>query len=124
MATYVCSGATMKCSMGTMTAGLIVTPERGVFLAGKPKATIVDMKPLENIPPFGLCTSMANPTVAAATAAHLGVLTPMPCEPATCGVWVSGKTDVLEKNIPALLNTCKLQCKWAGTIELIDNGQI
>lgn len=124
MTTYVCSGATMKCSMGTSTAKLIVTPERHIELAGKPKATIEDMKSMTNIPPFGLCFSLLNPVVAAATAAHLGVLTPMPCVPNPTGPWSPGKGDVLEKGIPALLDNCKLQCQWAGTIELIDNGQV
>ncbi len=124
MTTYVSSGANMKCSMGTSTANLVVTPERGVFLAGKPKATVMDMKSLTNIPSFGLCISLANPVVAAATAAHLGVLTPMPCVPCTNSPWVPEKTDVLEKGFPALLNTCTLECQWAGTIELIDNGQL
>lgn len=124
MTTYVCSGATMKCSMGTSTSKLVVTPERGVFLAGKPQATIMDMKSMNNIPSFGLCFSLANPVVAAATAAHLGVLTPMPCIPNPSGPWNPGKADVLEKDIPALLNTCELQCQWAGTIGLIDNGQV
>lgn len=123
MSTYVCNGATMKCSMGTSSSKLVVTPERGVFLGNQPKATIKDMKPLANIPPFGLCTSLANPVVAAATAANLGVLTPMPCVPNPSGPWDPGHEIVLEKGIPALLNTCKLQCQWAGTIELIDNGQ-
>lgn len=123
MATYVCSGAEMKCSMGTATSKLIVTPRRKVNLSGKPQATIMDAIPNTNIPPFGLCTSLANPVVAAATAAHLGVLTPMPCLPCPTGTWVPGKTDVLEKGEPALLNTCKLPCQWLGMIELMNDGQ-
>lgn len=123
MATYVCSGAQMKCSMGSSTSNLIVLPERRIFLSSKPKANISDMKSMTNIPPFGLCCSLANPTVAAATAAHLGVLTPMPCIPNPASPWAPGKTDVLEQGQPAVLNTCKLQCQWAGTIEFVTNGQ-
>lgn len=123
MATYVCSSAQMKCSMGSSPAVLTVLPIRTVFLAGKPKANISDHQPMVNIAPFGLCRSLANPTVAAATAANLGRLQPMPCIPNTPVPWIGGKTDVIEKGQPALLNTCKLQCMWAGTIELITNGQ-
>lgn len=123
MATYVCSGAQMKCSMGNSTSILTVLPDRTIFLTGNPKANISDHIPMVNIAPFGLCRSMSNPTVAAATAANMGVLTPMPCVPNTPNEWLQGKDDVIEKGRPALLNTCKLQCQWAGTIELINDGQ-
>lgn len=123
MATYVCSTAQMKCSMGSSPAALTVLPIRTVFLTGKPKANISDHTPMVNIAPFGLCRSLANPTVAAATAANLGRLQPMPCIPNTPAPWIGGKMDVLEKGQPALLDTCKLQCVWAGTISFINNGQ-
>lgn len=124
MATYVCSGAQMKCSMGSAPSALTVLPVRTIMLAGQPQANISDFKPMVNIAPFGLCRSLANPTVAAATASHLGVLTPMPCIPNTVAPWIGGKTDVFLKGEPALLNNCKLQCMWAGTIELTTNGQM
>ena len=44
-----------------------------------------------SVPPFGLCTSMANPQVAAATAAAQNVLTPQPCQP-VLSPWSPGAT--------------------------------
>ena len=113
----------MQCSMGTATAMLTVLPDRKILLDGQPQANITDSKPLANIPPFGLCTSLANPVVAAATAAHLGVLTPMPCVPNPTGPWQNGKTEFMLKGAPALCQDCKLTCMWAGTISLVDSGQ-
>lgn len=123
MASYVCSGARMKCTMGTSPSMLTVLPTRTIMLAGKPQANISDYKPLVNIAPFGMCRSLANPTVASATSAAMGVLTPMPCIPNTVVPWLPGKMDVLLKGQPALLDNCKLQCMWAGTISLTTNGQ-
>lgn len=120
---YVCNGAQMQCSMGTATAMLTVLPDRKILLDGQPMANIMDFKPMTNIPPFGLCTSLANPVVAAATAAHLGVLTPMPCIPNTTTPWQNGKNELSLKNAPALCQDCKLSCMWAGTISLVDSGQ-
>jgi hypothetical protein len=61
--------------------------------------------------------------VAAATAAALGVLTPMPCVPVIPAPWVPGAPTVLVANMPALNNTSKLMCAWAGVISISLPGQ-
>jgi hypothetical protein len=71
-----------------------------------------------------MCTSIANPTVASATAAALGVLTPMPCVPVPAGPWAPGSPTVLIGGVPALNNTSKLICAWAGVISIINPGQV
>jgi hypothetical protein len=73
--------------------------------------------------PFGACTSLANPAVAAATAAALGVLTPMPCVPVPAGPWLPGAPKTLLKGAPALDMTSKLMCAWGGAIQIINPGQ-
>jgi len=92
-------------------------------LHGQPMANIQDYKPMMNIQPFGQCKSLANPTVAAATAANSGKLQEMPCVPNTTSPWIPGNAKVLVKGIPALMNDCKLMCMWAGMIEITDAGQ-
>ena len=78
----------------------------------------MDNKPIANIPPFGMCMSPSNPTVIAATAAALGVLTPMPCVPVIPAPWVPGSPTVLIANMPALNNSSKLMCAWGGVIQI------
>jgi hypothetical protein len=68
--------------------------------------------------PFAMCTSPENPTVAAATAAAMGVLTPMPCIHVTTAPWM-----FLLGNMPALNNSSKLMCMGGGIIEVIVPGQ-
>lgn len=121
---YVCSGAVMKCSMGTSSANLTVLPSRTVFLAGQPQANISDHKSMVNLAPFGLCVSLAFPPTAAATAAALGVLTPMPCMHNTTSPWTVGKPDNLIQGQPALLKSSTCQCQWGGTISLTTDGQV
>ena len=82
MPVQVVTGAMMTCTFGVAPAPFNATPV-GVFASGLPAATIMDMVPMENIPTFGMCNTITNPEVASATAAALGVLTPMPCVPAT-----------------------------------------
>lgn len=110
--------AQLQCSFGSAPSQLIVLPLDKVLAENQPAATIMDHKPLVNILPFGLCSSLANPTVAAATAAAMGALTPMPCIPATSSPWVPGAATVVYGNKPALDNTCKCFCNWAGVISI------
>ena len=120
---YVCSGATMKCTMGTSTARLTVLPIRMVFLTGQPMANISDHLTMVNLAPFGRCRSLGFPATAAATAAHHGHLTPMPCMHNTPFPWMNGKNDYIVKGDPALLKSSICQCMWGGTISLVTDGQ-
>jgi len=122
MSIQVCMGAMLQCSFGVAPSSLVVLPTSRT-LTTTPAATIMDHAPLVNIMPFGMCSSPANPTVAAATAAALGVLTPMPCVPATAAPWVTGAPTVLIGKMPALNNTSKLMCNWGGVIQVASPGQ-
>lgn len=121
---YVCSGAMMRCTMGTSPANLTVLPVRTVNLTGPPMANISDHKSMVNLAPFGLCRSLGFPATASATAAAHGHLTPMPCMHNTPTPWMGGKMDYLIKGQPALLKSCKCQCMWGGTISLVTDGQV
>ncbi|MDD9945990.1 MAG: DUF4280 domain-containing protein [Myxococcales bacterium] len=123
MGCQVCMGATMQCTFGVAPSTLVVLPVNRV-LTTTPAANIMDNKPIVNVPPFGMCTSVANPTVAAATAAALGVLTPMPCIPMTMAPWAPGNPKVLIGNMPALDNMSKLMCNWGGVISILNPGQV
>ena len=122
MAFQVCMGAMLQCSFGAAPSTLAVLPANKV-LTVTPDANIMDNKPLVNILPFGMCSSMANPTVAAATAAALGALTPMPCVPVIPAPWVPGSPTVLIGNMPALNSDSKLMCAYAGVIQITNPGQ-
>jgi hypothetical protein len=74
----VVTGATILCTMGLAPGSFIATNQTTVLAEGKPMGVILDSAPMSNITPCGMCTSMANPAVASATAAALGVLTPSP----------------------------------------------
>ena len=122
MSQLVCMGALLQCSFGVAPSSLAVLPANKV-LSGTPAANIMDNKPIANIAPFGMCNSLANPMVAAATAAALGVLTPMPCLPVTAAPWAPGSPTVLIGNMPALNSTSKLLCNWGGMIQIVVPGQ-
>jgi Domain of unknown function (DUF4280) len=124
MPLQVCMGAMMQCSFGLAPSSLVVLPTNKVMTNMVPDANIMDHIPMTNIMPFGMCTSPANPTVAAATAAALGVLTPMPCIPATPAPWVTGAPTVLLGNFPSLDNVSQLMCTWAGVITFVDAGEV
>lgn len=119
----VVNGAMLACSFGAAPTTLLsINPT--TLIGGQPAATIMDSKPMVNIPTFGMCMSPANPTVAAATAAALGVLTPMPCVPATAAPWVAGANTTLIGNMPALTAGATCMCNWGGVIQVTFPGQV
>lgn len=122
MGQQVCMGALLKCSFGMAPSSLMVLPKNRVTTQ-TPDANIMDNVPMMNILPFGMCQSLANPAVAAATTAALGVLTPMPCIPVTVAPWAPGSPTVLIANMPALNNSSKLICSFGGVIEITFAGQ-
>ncbi|PPC90786.1 MAG: hypothetical protein CTY34_06565 [Methylobacter sp.] len=122
MPLLVTGSAMLSCTFGAAPSTLQVLPVNKV-LVNMPAANIMDQVPMLNIPPFGVCSSIANPMVASATAAALGVLTPMPCIPMTVAPWAAGKPTVLIGNMPALSSDSKLMCCWGGCISISFPGQ-
>jgi hypothetical protein len=118
-------GAQLTCAMGAAPSKLVVLPANKVMSDNKPAANIMDHKPNVNVMPFGMCQSPANPAVAAATAAAMGVLTPQACTPMTAAPWTPGVPTVLIANMPALDNTCMLVCAFGPgpVISITDAGQ-
>lgn len=115
-------GASLMCSFGVAPSELIC--ESNVFADELPVATIMDFVPIDNIPPFGMCDSLANPEVDAATIAALGVLTPMPCVPVTIAPWIPIAPTILVDEMPVLVQGSVCECAWGGVIEIIEPGQL
>ena len=123
MSLFVTSGASLMCTFGTAPATLVATNAMGVQVGGKPIANIADASGGSNIPTFGMCNSLANPAVAAATAAALGVLTPQPCIPQT-GAWIPTNPTVLAAGKPCVTQDCTCMCMYAGSISVVNPGQM
>jgi Domain of unknown function (DUF4280) len=116
--------AQLACTMGAAPSTLQVLPVNQVQCGKQIAANIMDYQPMVNIMPFGVCISPANPVVAAATAAALGVLTPMPCIPNTVAPWVPGSPTVILGGMPLLNNTSTCMCTWGGVISVAMPGQL
>ena len=125
MGAVVVQGAVLACTFGTAPGTLIGTSQSICMAGGKPVATIQDVGAYVHIAPFGMCTSMANPQVAAATAAALGVLAPQPCMLAAAGTWILVKPGILTGGIPCLCSESQLFCgKGMGMISIKSPGQM
>jgi hypothetical protein len=117
--------AQVMCSFGVAPSALTVVPKgKPVQAGGQMAATIQDFAPNVNIMPFGMCISMSNPQVAAATSAAMGVLTPQPCIPVTTAPWTPGSPTVQINGAPALTAQCTCQCAWGGMISIVSPGQM
>lgn len=123
MGKFVCQGALLQCTFGLAPSTLSIIDPTRPKLMNMAIGNIMDNKPMVNIPPFGMCQSLANPTVASATSAAMGVLTPMPCMPVIAAPWAPGG-QVKISNFPVLLDNCKCMCNWGGQISVTMPGAI
>lgn len=123
MGLAVCMGASLQCTFGMAPSSLSVLPVNKIMGCNKPAANIMDNKPMVNIMPFGMCQTLSNPAVAAATAAKLGIFTPAPCIPLIPAPWAPGSPTVLVGGSPAVNNSCKLMCAYGGVISVTNPGQ-
>jgi len=119
----ICAGALLQCTFGVAPSALGVLPANRTMCGGPPATNIMDNVPFMNIMPFGMCSSPANPAVAAATAAALGVLTPMPCTPVPAGPWIPGAPTALIANMPTVTDASKLMCSFGGVISVTVAGE-
>jgi hypothetical protein len=125
MGVQVVATAQLMCSFGVAPSALTVVPKgKPVQAGGMMAATIQDFAPMVNIMPFGMCMTLSNPQVAAATSAALGVLTPQPCIPVTSSPWSPGSPTVQINGAPALTATCMCNCAWGGVITISSPGQM
>lgn len=116
MKPLIVQGTILKCTFGNVPTPMMVLPDKKVN-AMFPVAVKSDHIPLLNILPFGMCSNPANPMVAAATAAALGVLTPMPCIPCTMQEWTSACGKVKVCGAEALNMDSQLSCLYGGRIQ-------
>ncbi len=116
MQPIIIQGTLLKCGFGNVPTPIMVLPDKKVN-SMLPVAVKTDHIPLLNILPFGMCSNPANPMVAAATAAALGVLTPMPCIPCTVQDWTGASVKVKIKGKEAITMESRLQCVYGGSIQ-------
>ena len=125
MGSIVVTGAALTCTFavppGPGTLTVLPSPHKASQM---PIATVMDNKPTTNIATFGMCQAPTNPAVSTATTAALGVLTPMPCVPATVAPWAPGALKVKVGKMSALLSDCKLNCTHLGVISITSPGQV
>ena len=114
--TIVNSGSTCMCDKG-LAPCVVAMGLPTVMTSTTPALNAVNATPAE-LPTFGMCTSQTNPTVAAATSAAMGVLTPMPCIPVFLPPWSGTSTTVNLASSPAVNAMSSLKCTWGGTVKV------
>lgn len=119
MPQFLTTATLLECTMGAAPVPFVADE-----LPGAPKemgltcATMIQFIPMKNVMPFGMCKSMANPTVAAATAAAQGALTPMPCVPVTTAPWAPPSTCTKYMGIPMATVQSVCACSFGGVIKV------
>jgi hypothetical protein len=108
----------LTCSFGVAPSTLSAVPRGTPVNAPGPMATVMDHVPLVNIPPFGMCNTLSNPAVSAATAARGGVFTPAACLPVIPAPWTPGSAITKVGPFQALTDNSKCMCQWGGMISI------
>lgn len=117
MPNLVCTGATLQCSFGTTPATFAASGTQ--TSAGGPAGVVTDTA-AANVPPFGMCMSLSNPQVAAASSA--GPLVPQPCQP-VLSPWSPGSARVTIDDVAALDDSSECICTWGGVVTVSAAGQ-
>lgn len=119
MGNLVVTGASLQCSMGTTPATFSASGTQ--VTAGAATGVVTDTS-TSNVPTFGMCQSLANPQVAAATTAASGTLTPQPCQP-VLAPWTPGASKATVGQVAALDDSSQCMCSWGGTVTVSAAGQ-
>jgi Domain of unknown function (DUF4280) len=113
MPSQVCTGAKLKCSLGSKPCTFSAS---GADVSATGAAGVVTDVAVANVPSFGLCTSGANPAVAAASG------TPQPCVPVLTP-WTPGAAHVTIGEVAALDESSQCNCAWGGVVTVMSPGQ-
>ena len=118
----VCMGAKLKCSFGAGPKDMVVLPIARVMTAGsKAMAAQMDFVPMLNVPAFGQCKSPANP-MNWKMAGPVPVFVPSSCIPITVAPWAPVAKKLKIGGMPAMLESSKTTCVWAGQITVDNPG--
>ena len=112
----VCKGAKLKCSFGEEPKEMTILPI-GLSVQGNPVATAMDLIPFLNIPAVGKCKSPANP-MNWKIVGPAPVFIPSSCIPIPIMLWNPAAEQTKIAGFPAMLETSKTMCIWAGSIEV------
>lgn len=118
MGTALTTGTVLSCTFGAAPSTYVATPLPDAPTPIVPAATIIQTLPMVNIMPFGMCSSLSNPAVSSATAAALGVLTPMPCVPVPITPWIPGAPTITYVGLPLATTNDRCSCAWGGMISV------
>lgn len=114
MANPVVNTALCMCSFGVAPCPLTVTSQSQALACNMPIATISDT----TLPTFGMCSSLANPSVASATGGGSGRSDPHAPALYARGVWVPARPPSWWGGSPCSTIPAKLMCAFAGVISV------
>jgi hypothetical protein len=114
--------AKVKCSFGSGPKDMMVLPiGMAMNNTTNPIATQMDFVPMLNIPAFGNCNSPANP-MNWKMAGPVPVFVPSSCIPLPLMPWDPAAKKLKIGGNPAMLESSKTMCIWAGQITVDKPG--